>query len=352
MCNLPKREGPLDFVVQEFTMERLRSASISIRILKPILVFAMFLTIFVAPLAAAQQHSGSIVTGCVVADLPRERYQTPRPAALVRATAEHRRDGYHENQEGISVVAASGGTPDYHKARKLFERAASKGYAPAQVNLAIAYFEGWGTRQNYGAALHWLTLAASGGNARGLFDLGLLYFKGCGVRQDNAEALRLFREAAEKGDSGAQADLGYMYDHGVGVPEDRAAAAAWYRKAAEAGEALAQNNLGDMYCQGDGVPLDYAEAFHWFQKAAEQGQTGAEIMLAHMYAQGRGAEVDLETAYAWVMAASLAGDSRGQELISSLKVRLAREEIARAEDRARKLLLAAESNPPQVALLP
>jgi hypothetical protein len=53
-----------------------------------------------------------------------------------------------------------------------------------------------------------------------------------------------------------------------------------------------------------------------------------------------------------VMAASFGGDSRGQELISSLKARLARQEIARAEDRARKLLLVAESNPPQVALLP
>jgi uncharacterized protein len=350
MYGLSKR-GPLDFVVQEFTMERLRSASIRIRILEPILVFAIFLPTFFAPPVAAQQHTGSSVTGCLVADLPTERYQTPPPAALVAPTAEGRGDGYDENQEGISAVAASGGKPDYHKAKKLFERAASKGYPAAQVNLAITYFEGWGTAQNYGAAVHWLTLAASRGNARGLFDLGLLYFKGCGVRQDNAEALRLFREAAEKGDSGAQANVGYMYDHGVGVPEDRAAAAAWYRKAAEAGEALAQNNLGDMYCQGDGVPLDYAEAFHWFQKAAEQGHTGAEIMLAHMYAQGRGAEVDLETAYAWVMAASLAGDLRGQELISSLKARLARQEIARAEDRARKLLRVAESNPPQVALV-
>src|SRR5580700_5972820 len=180
MYNLSKR-GPFDFVVQEFTMERLRSASISIRIVKPILVFALFLPTFFVPPAAAQQHTGSSVTGCLVADLPRERYQRPRPAALVAPTAEGRGAGYDENQEGISVVAASGGKPDYHKARKLFERAASKGYPPAQVNLAIAYLQGWGTAQNYGTAVHWLTLAASGGNARGLFDLGLLYFKGCGV---------------------------------------------------------------------------------------------------------------------------------------------------------------------------
>jgi TPR repeat protein len=143
-----------------------------------------------------------------------------------------------------------------------------------------------------------------------------------------------------------------MYDHGAGVAEDRSAAAAWYRKAAEAGEALAQNNLGDMYSHGDGVPLDYAQAFFWFQKAAEQGHTGAEIVLAHMYAQGRGTAADPEAAYAWVMAASLAGDLRGQELISVLQARLGRGEIARAEDRARELLLVAETNPPRIALLP
>jgi hypothetical protein len=213
-------------MVQEFTMKRLSSASISIRILEPILMFGIFLTTFPAPLAAAQQHSGSTAAGCVAADLPRERYPQVGPStAVVAATTERRRDGYDENQEGISVVAASGGKPDYRKALRLFEHAARKGYAPAQVNLAIAYLQGWGTGQKYGAALHWLTVAAGEGNARGLFDLGLLYFKGCGVRQDHAEALRLFREAAEKGDSSAQANVGYMYDRGVGVAEDRSAAA-------------------------------------------------------------------------------------------------------------------------------
>jgi TPR repeat protein len=75
-------------------------------------------------------------------------------------------------------------------------------------------------------------------------------------------------------------------------------------------------------------------------------------MLAHMYAQGRGTKADLEAAYTWVLAASLAGDARGQELISSLKTRLGTEEITRAEDGARKLLLVAKTDPPGVALVP
>jgi TPR repeat protein len=244
---------------------------------------------------------------------------------------------FQQNQLGIASVLAIG--PDYstQEAVRWFEKAALNGYAPAQVNLAVMYANGWGTAKNYGAALRWLTAAADQHYARAYYNLGLLYLQGAGVRKDYAEALKFFRKGADAGDTSAQTNLGYMYDQGLGVPRDAATAAQWYRKAADGGNALGENNLADMYLRGEGVRQDDAAAFHLFQQAAAQGHTGAQIKLGYMYATGRGTATDVEVAYGWLAAASLAGDKRGDDLIHSLERKLKREQIARATDRARAL---------------
>src|SRR5437588_1507313 len=57
---------------------------------------------------------------------------------------------YAQNQLGLfSVLIVEKGT-DIRQARQWFEKAARRGYAPAQVNLAVTYMNGWGTEQNYG----------------------------------------------------------------------------------------------------------------------------------------------------------------------------------------------------------
>ena len=117
-----------------------------------------------------------------------------------------------------------------------FERAAQRRYPPAQVILAVMYINGWGTRVNYAAALHWLNAAADQ----------------------------------------------------LGRPRDLATAAKWYRRAAEVGNPLGENNLADLYLRGEGVKQDDSAAFFWFQKAAQQRHTGACIKLGYMYAEGRG----------------------------------------------------------------
>src|SRR5438552_1891311 len=62
---------------------------------------------------------------------------------------------FEQNQLGIASVLAIG--PDYSQKEALawFEKAAQRGYAPAEVNLAVMYANGWGTPVNYGTALHW-----------------------------------------------------------------------------------------------------------------------------------------------------------------------------------------------------
>jgi TPR repeat protein len=235
------------------------------------------------------------------------------------------------------------------EARKSIERAAEKGDLAAQVNVAVFYMNGWGTRPNYAAALYWFQSAAKGGSALAHTNLGILYLNGWGVARDYEEAARNFRFAAEHGETGAMVDLGYLCDGGLGTTKDQAGSAEWYRQAAERGDPLGQNNLADLYLRGEGVPQSDALAFDWFQKAAMQQQTGAMIKLGFLYMSGRAVQKNPEAAYAWMLAASLAGDHRGENYISALQSQLNAQQIRHATQRA-SALLARRVPPATVAL--
>ena len=252
----------------------------------------------------APQNQISDSGPCLTADISRSGLQST--ASGTKQQAETKKGtGYSENKQGIAAIL--GVPPDLKKAEYWYEKAARKGYAPAQVNLAMMYLQGWGVARNDGAALYWLTLASQQGHPMALFDLGQLYFQGCGVRQDYTEALRLFQEAARKGNAAAEVNLGFIYDLGLGVTRDPAAAVDWYRKAAEAGEPAGEFNLGDLYRQGEGVAQDDRSAFELFQKAAAQGHRRAQAMMGIMCAAGRGTPRNLEAAYAWIAAAQSEG---------------------------------------------
>jgi TPR repeat protein len=298
--------------------------------------------------APAPQKQVNDSAPCLIADVSRSGL--PFGTSITKQQPETGSGtAYVENKQGITAI--TGVPTDLKKAEHWFEKAARRGYAPAQVNLAMMYLQGWGVVRNDGAALYWLTLAAQQGQPMALFDLGQLYFKGCGVRRDYAEALRLFQEAAQKGNAPAEVNIGFMYDVGLGVPHDLAATAEWYRKAAEAGEPAGEFNLGDLYRQGQGLAQNDSSAFEWFQKAAAHGHRKAQAMIGFMYAVGRGTPKDLEAAYVWIAAAQSAGEPPIQDSpsLAELERQLPLEAIQRAKGRAQ--LLAQSSKEPSAFVL-
>jgi TPR repeat protein len=305
----------------------LKSSAVSIAVL--------LCSAFVHTAAATPQNSDPPPALCLRADLSASSRRTHPSAAEHAVTPPASTEAYSQNEKGIAAI--TGQPSDLRAAHRWFEKAARKGYAPAQVNLAITYSQGWGTARNDGAVLYWLTLAAKQGNERALFNLGQLYLEGCGVRRNYPEALRLFREAAEKGETAAQINLGYLYDHGLAVPKDQTQGAAWYKKAADAGEPQAQFNLADLYVRGEGVAQNDLLAFQWFQKAALQGHGGARVMLGAMYASGRGTQKDLETGYVWILSADLEADPHIRTSAVSLERQLSPAQLERARMRARLL---------------
>ena len=64
---------------------------------------------------------------------------------------------FEQNQMGMASMLVIG--PEYSEAEALkwFEQAAQRGYAPAQVNLAVMYVNGWGTPGEAHSTRNWLT---------------------------------------------------------------------------------------------------------------------------------------------------------------------------------------------------
>jgi hypothetical protein len=129
-----------------------------------------------------------------------------------------------------------------------------------------------------------LNKAASRGDAQAQYDLAVVLDCGRGAKRDPARALRWLTQAASGGHVAAQSALGWKYMTGEGVVRDDGTAFRWIRRAAESGEAAAQNNLGILYAQGRGVEADVVEAEKWFRRAAEQGAADAQRNLDELLA--------------------------------------------------------------------
>ena len=104
------------------------------------------------------------------------------------------------------------------------KKAAAQGLAGAENALAVAYYLGWGTQNNYAKAVYW------------------------------------WKKAANQGYAIAQNDLGWRYQEGHGVTKNYAKAVYWWKKAANQGYAKAEYNLGNDYQKGQGVTKNYAKA--------------------------------------------------------------------------------------------
>jgi len=334
-----------------FSIARNRSCFAS-RLVR-ITCFAVSILAVLSCPSQAQDNANPANAGCVSAEMVRALVREGN-SVRVRSSAQlvSHMGGSHENEKGIALTQTKDTARTLQEAHHWFEKGAKKGYAPAQVNLAVLSLAGWGTPPSAGTALYWLREAARQGYALAYFDLGILYLNGCGVRQDYQEAFKEFEQGANAGDSAAQMNLGYLYDQGLGVAQDRAQAAAWYRKAAESGLAQAQYNLADLYVRGEGVPRDESTAFAWFQKAAQQGHTGARIILGSMYVEGRGIEKNLQAAYEWISAAALQGDTRGTGMLKDLEQQLTPVQVAKSKVRAQLLAqLPKQRSDAEVALL-
>src|SRR6266853_827339 len=162
--------------------------------------FTLVLQVFLQPAKGGPQQAETRASSCVSPEMARLIVQERGGIRVIPRDVGKDSAAVRENSRGIAATIEPESLQTMQEAHKWFQKAARRGYAPAQVNLAVLSLAGWGTRPNAGEALYWLHAAAEQGYAPALFDLGIVYLEGCGVRRDYPEAFHFFEKGALVGD--------------------------------------------------------------------------------------------------------------------------------------------------------
>lgn len=231
---------------------------------------------------------------------------------------------------------------DHETAAEWLKKAAENDYPEAQNALAALYYNGMGVPQDFEKAAKWAKKAADYDMAEAQFVLANLYADGKGVPQDYNKAAELFLKVEKKGGDvakEAQTVLFVMYLEGWGVPQSDDKAVEMLRKASGLSLAEAQFRLGELYDRGNkelGIASDTEKATIWYRKAAENGNAEAQIYMGTIYYQGIGVTKSVKDAKYWWQKAADQGNEKAKEALRSVAKAEAMEEAARAKEMAAK----------------
>ncbi|GET03016.1 kinase-like domain-containing protein [Rhizophagus clarus] len=144
-----------------------------------------------------------------------------------------------------------------------YEKAASKNYVTAQLEIGHSYRKGIGIEKDFKKAFYWYEKAAKNGDIKAIYNLGTCYINGIGIKKDYNKAFELYKQSAEGGYSCGITMLGYCYNNGIGTKINKQKSFELYQDAANLENDVAQNNLALMYENGDGIIKDIDKAIYW-----------------------------------------------------------------------------------------
>lgn len=145
-------------------------------------------------------------------------------------------------------------TTDQQLAKLYYLKAASNGYAPAQLELALIYAEENSSPSDLEQSHYWLEQAAQQNDATAQLYLGQLYQYIKFKDQDIQKAIYWLKKSAENGNRIAAEYLGIIYHEGLLVPKYLNQAIIWYKKSADAGNQTARLHLAGLYQFDIGSP--------------------------------------------------------------------------------------------------
>ncbi|WP_166142441.1 SEL1-like repeat protein [Methylosinus sp. RM1] len=170
-------------------------------------------------------------------------------------------DAHAQYELGLRYAEGRGGAPrDPKLAFQWFEKAADKGFAPAQYRLGSIYEKGMGVERDYAKALSWYKRAADAGNARAMHNLAVLFAGGGDGKPDYDQAAQWFRKAAEYGVRDSQFNLAILCARGLGVPQNLAQAYLWFSAAAAQGDEDAGKKRDEVRARLDSKDMAAAKA--------------------------------------------------------------------------------------------
>lgn len=208
----------------------------------------------------------------------------------------------------------------------LLRKADEDGDMCAAYWIAMCYFNGWGTEQNWNKAREWLSKASWIGHARSIYRLATMYHQSKGVRFDSIQALGLYTTAAKKGDGLAMKKLGQVYHTGELGLVDEIRSESFFNDALnrleeqsfDENDDEAMYELGESYRLGTGVVKSYVMAVEWYKRAISCGNIDAMNMLGVCYEKGWGVVQNNEQALQWLTRASDGGNRCAQYNIAQI----------------------------------
>jgi localization factor PodJL len=200
---------------------------------------------------------------------------------------------------GVHYTDGRGVTADLKQAASWYQRAADKGYAPAQYRLASMYEKGNGLDRDLAKARQYYELAADQGNASAMHNLAVLYASGTVGQQDYAKAATWFTKAANLGISDSQFNLAILYARGNGVKQDLQESYKWFAIAAKSGDKDAAQKRDEVAnaMKPDQLQAARAKADLWKAEPSDAKANGADI--PEEWSTGKGvntASIDMKKA--------------------------------------------------------
>ena len=200
---------------------------------------------------------------------------------------------------GVAYYNGMGIAQNYEKAYYYFKIAADKGYASAQRALGGMYLFGQYVAKDITSAIEYFSKAAEAKDGNAALNLAIIYYNGKETSQNYKEAYRWLKDFEDtkyckykididRDGYLANAILGDLYLRGKGTEQDFANAKKCFDYAANHNNEDAQYWLAIMYLSGTGVQKDSVIGEEWLKKAAENGYEDAKKLLS---SEDRDAEI-------------------------------------------------------------
>ena len=260
-----------------------------------------------------------------------------------------------QNELGVRYGLGFDVPKDPERAIEWFKKAASQGYGKARFNLAAAYFNDAGARENQSVAFQWFLLAEEVGDPNGkdgvsrmqsemsardrnaaYILVGDRYQNGTDVKQDYGRAMQWYRKGADGGDGAACERIASLYALGRGVPQDNSEILHWLQRGAELGDPLAAYDLGRAYEKGAAVPQDGGKAVKLYEQSAAYNNRKSLFALGNLYLDGKVVPQNQEKALMWFLLAARYGDSAAGEKAAKLSAQLPPKQVEKAKQDAKR----------------
>ncbi|WP_110558075.1 tetratricopeptide repeat protein [Helicobacter cinaedi] len=195
----------------------------------------------------------------------------------------------------IYMYGANSGVPNPQKAVDYYYKACVGGDAVACANLAMAYDNGQGVKEDKDQAAQLYEVACQGGDSLGCTNIGWMYANGVGVKKDYQKALAYYNSACQLGSDLGCYNLGLMSNtyNVYGMTKDKMSYVEMNYVACQQGDIVGCGNLGWMYATGSsGAEKSYYNAAKYFTLACDSGHIQSCNNLGVLYDGGFGVRQD------------------------------------------------------------